>query len=217
MILDMGDRAFAASRGPRGKLRQWRDVFRLAAANASAASCVPFMARPAAIIRSLSTSGTGSAPAGPADTDGVPLLEHIEVGPPPSSTSQRSNSWPIRAAPRSRLLLPYAERCVVLFGLLCLGAVSRLLGLLATTLSRYEEADRHFEQALKKNAQMRSPLWVAHTEHDYAHSNALVHARRQRMQLGVVGRQARLIPRSAPIAEIGTIHSERSQRWWPLL
>jgi DNA-binding SARP family transcriptional activator/tetratricopeptide (TPR) repeat protein len=75
-------------------------------------------------------------------------------------------------APRAQLfyelLLPYADRCVVAFGLLSLGSASRPLGQLATTLSRYEEAARHFEYALEMNTQIRSPLWVAHTRHDYA-------------------------------------------------
>lgn len=73
-----------------------------------------------------------------------------------------------RAALLYKLLLPYAERCVVIVALPCLGSASRPLGMLATTLSRYEEAARHFQQALKTNAQIRSPLWIAHTEHDYA-------------------------------------------------
>jgi len=75
--------------------------------------------------------------------------------------------------PRARLLyellLPYADRCVVAFTLLSQGSASRSLGLLATTLSRFEDAARHFEHALEFNAQIRSPLWVAHTQHDYAH------------------------------------------------
>jgi hypothetical protein len=48
------------------------------------------------------------------------------------------------------------------------GSVSRLLGPLATTLSQHEAAERHCEQALMMNAQIRSPLWTAHTGHDYA-------------------------------------------------
>jgi DNA-binding SARP family transcriptional activator len=74
--------------------------------------------------------------------------------------------------PRARLLYtllsPYADRCVVIFGLLCHGSASRVLGLLATTMSRYDDAARHFEQALVMNARIRSPLWTAHTRHDYA-------------------------------------------------
>ena len=67
-----------------------------------------------------------------------------------------------------KLLSPYADRCVVIGAVLCLGSASRPLGLLATTLSRYEQAAGHFENALKMNAQIRSPLWIAHTQHDYA-------------------------------------------------
>jgi DNA-binding SARP family transcriptional activator len=74
------------------------------------------------------------------------------------------------------LLSPYADRCAVAFVLLSNGSVSRLLGLLATTLSRYEDAARHFEHALTMNAQIRSPLWIAHTQHDYAR---MLLARRQ--------------------------------------
>jgi tetratricopeptide (TPR) repeat protein len=48
-----------------------------------------------------------------------------------------------------KLLLPYADRCVVTFALLCQGSASRHLGLLATTMSRYDDAVRHFEEALK--------------------------------------------------------------------
>ncbi len=74
--------------------------------------------------------------------------------------------------PRARLLynllLPHADRCVVAYSLLCYGSVSRPLGLLATTLSRYDDATDHFERAIKMNAQIRSPLWIAHTQHDYA-------------------------------------------------
>jgi DNA-binding SARP family transcriptional activator/tetratricopeptide (TPR) repeat protein len=76
-------------------------------------------------------------------------------------------------APRAQLLYgllsPFADRCVVVFALLGSGSVSRSLGLLATTLSRFEDAERHFEQALEMSTQIRSPLWIAHTQHDYAH------------------------------------------------
>jgi tetratricopeptide (TPR) repeat protein len=74
--------------------------------------------------------------------------------------------------PRARqlyeLLLPYANRCILTHFVMCHGSVSRQLGLLATTLSRYDDAQQHFEQALRMNTQIRSPLWTAHTQHDYA-------------------------------------------------
>jgi predicted ATPase/class 3 adenylate cyclase len=73
-----------------------------------------------------------------------------------------------RAQQLYELLLPYADRCVVNPALICQGSASRPLGLLAMRLSRFEDAERHFEQALQMNAQIRSPLWIAYTQHDYA-------------------------------------------------
>jgi tetratricopeptide (TPR) repeat protein len=74
-----------------------------------------------------------------------------------------------RAAILYDLLLPYVDRCVVVGGsLVCRGAVSRPLGVLATGLARYDEAERLFEKALEMNARIRGRVWVAHTQHDYA-------------------------------------------------
>jgi transcriptional regulator with XRE-family HTH domain/tetratricopeptide (TPR) repeat protein len=50
----------------------------------------------------------------------------------------------------------------------CLGSVARFLGLLAATLSRWDEAVVHFERALEKNRQMGGRLWTAHTESAFA-------------------------------------------------
>jgi DNA-binding SARP family transcriptional activator len=66
------------------------------------------------------------------------------------------------------LLTAYGDRYAVPFPCMCQGSVSRSLGLLATTLSRYDDARRHFEHALMMNARIRSPLWIARTQHDYA-------------------------------------------------
>jgi hypothetical protein len=46
----------------------------------------------------------------------------------------------VRAAQLYDLLRPYASRNIVIFGVLCLGSVSRHLGMLATTMSRYDKA-----------------------------------------------------------------------------
>jgi len=73
-----------------------------------------------------------------------------------------------RAEIAYRLLLPYADRCVVTLAALCQGSASRPLGMLASTMSRFEDAARHFDDALLMNANIRSRLWVAHTQHDYA-------------------------------------------------
>jgi hypothetical protein len=55
------------------------------------------------------------------------------------------------------LLLPYRDRCVVIGSIHNnRGPVSRWLGGLASILSRYDEAERHFEHALEMNARIRS-------------------------------------------------------------
>ena len=50
----------------------------------------------------------------------------------------------------------------------CYGAASRYLGLLATTMERWEDAAQHFEDALAMNARMGARPWLAHTQHEYA-------------------------------------------------
>ena len=42
------------------------------------------------------------------------------------------------------------------------------LGLLATLLARWDEAEQHFNDALALNAKMGARPWEAHTQHDYA-------------------------------------------------
>jgi class 3 adenylate cyclase/tetratricopeptide (TPR) repeat protein len=49
-----------------------------------------------------------------------------------------------------------------------LGCASRNLGLLATTLERWIDAQQHFELALNMHSKMRARPWVARTQHDYA-------------------------------------------------
>jgi tetratricopeptide (TPR) repeat protein len=65
-------------------------------------------------------------------------------------------------------LLPYGDCNVFAMPEVSLGSASRPLGLLAATMSRWEEAERHFEWALEMNRQMGTRPWVAHTQHDYA-------------------------------------------------
>jgi class 3 adenylate cyclase/DNA-binding CsgD family transcriptional regulator len=74
-----------------------------------------------------------------------------------------------RAATLYQLLLPYAGRAIVIGGgVVCYGAASRYLGLLATTMLRWRAAAQHFEDALAMNARMGARLWLAHTQHEYA-------------------------------------------------
>jgi hypothetical protein len=66
-------------------------------------------------------------------------------------------------------LLPYAEHNVVVGNAIaCAGATSRYLGMLATTMSRWAEAETHFQAALAMNARIRARPYLAHTQQQYA-------------------------------------------------
>lgn len=67
------------------------------------------------------------------------------------------------------LLLPLEGRCAVAAGMsACIGSASRHLGLLAATMRRWEDAERHLADALEMNRRLRSPPLVAHTQHEWA-------------------------------------------------
>ena len=74
-----------------------------------------------------------------------------------------------RADTLYQILFPFGGRNVVVgTGAACYGALSRYLGALAATLERWEEAARHFEDALAMNARMEALPWLAHTQEQYA-------------------------------------------------
>ena len=74
-----------------------------------------------------------------------------------------------RAALLYEKLHPHAEQNIVLgVGVDCYGSVARYLGILATTLSRWDEAAAHFEIAIKKNAMLCARPFIAHTQYEYA-------------------------------------------------
>jgi class 3 adenylate cyclase/tetratricopeptide (TPR) repeat protein len=67
------------------------------------------------------------------------------------------------------LLRPFDELNVFVgYGVVCCGAVSRYLGMLAALLQNWQEAERYFDHALMMNARMNAPVWIAHTEYQYA-------------------------------------------------
>jgi DNA-binding SARP family transcriptional activator len=67
------------------------------------------------------------------------------------------------------LLLPYGAGNVVIgLAAVCLGAAARILGRLAATVGDRAEAARHFERALEVNTTLGTPLYLAHTQLDYA-------------------------------------------------
>jgi hypothetical protein len=66
------------------------------------------------------------------------------------------------------LLVPYAHLNACNADEVATGSVSRTLGVLAATLSRWEDGARHFEAAAIDNDRMGAHPWLAHTHHDYA-------------------------------------------------
>jgi DNA-binding SARP family transcriptional activator/tetratricopeptide (TPR) repeat protein len=73
-----------------------------------------------------------------------------------------------RAAILYQLLDPYARLNASTSGASAIGSVSRYLGILASTMSRWDDARSHFEDALAMNDRMGARPWLAHTQHDYA-------------------------------------------------
>jgi tetratricopeptide (TPR) repeat protein len=68
-----------------------------------------------------------------------------------------------------RALLPMATRNVVAGdAVVCYGAASRFLGQLATILSRWDEAESHFQHAMTMNESIGGTPWLAHTKFQYA-------------------------------------------------
>ena len=67
------------------------------------------------------------------------------------------------------LLSAYAGRTVAVgHGAACDGAVDHHLGILAVALGDADLADEHFSAARALHRQLRSPLWVAHTQREHA-------------------------------------------------
>ncbi len=74
-----------------------------------------------------------------------------------------------RAAVLYRLLLPFeARNIIVATSALCYGPAARYLGLLAITLGRFDDADRHFADSAAMCERMGARPWAAHNERDWA-------------------------------------------------
>jgi len=74
-----------------------------------------------------------------------------------------------RAPMLYQLLLPYAGRTIVLgTAIACCGSADRYLGLLASTMGRWPDAQRHFEAALAMNERIGARVALANTQYDYA-------------------------------------------------
>ena len=100
------------------------------------------------------------------------------------------------------LLLPYRDLNVVIgLAAVCLGSAARFLGRLAGAMGRRDEAVAHFEQALVGNAGLGAPIFLAHSQLEFAEVLGRHHpeARRlvataaetaQRLSLPAVARRA---------------------------
>ena len=75
-----------------------------------------------------------------------------------------------------RLMEPYADRNVLAADLHCKGSAARYLGILATVMGRFDDAERWLLQALTMNRRMGASPWVGHTLADLA----TVHLKRGR-------------------------------------
>lgn len=69
------------------------------------------------------------------------------------------------------LLLPYPDRTIVVpvpHPVTCLGSANLYLGLLASVLSRWDEATDHFESAIRAHTRLTARPFVARTKYGYA-------------------------------------------------
>jgi hypothetical protein len=73
------------------------------------------------------------------------------------------------AAPIYEQLLAFeGQNMVIGSAVACYGAADRMLGALATVMQRWDEAERHVENALVLNRRLGSPTWIAHTRYERA-------------------------------------------------
>ena len=74
-----------------------------------------------------------------------------------------------RAATLYAMLLPHAGKAIV-FGnhVASLGCADRVLGMLTATMVRWDEAQAHFEHAVRFDESSGSGPWLAHSRHEYA-------------------------------------------------
>ena len=66
------------------------------------------------------------------------------------------------------MLLPYESLYAQAPVEAVFGSVGRALGVLATTMRRYDDAERHFAGAIETERAMRARPWLAHAQHDLA-------------------------------------------------
>ena len=71
------------------------------------------------------------------------------------------------AAPIYEQLLAFeGQNMVIGSAVMCYGAADRMLGALSTVMQRWNDAERHLENALVLNRRLGSPTWIAHTQYE---------------------------------------------------
>ena len=50
----------------------------------------------------------------------------------------------------------------------CYGAAARFLGILAMTMTDWESAEQHFQEAIELDSRTRAWPWLAHSQFEYA-------------------------------------------------
>ncbi len=102
----------------------------------------------------------------------------------------------------------YPDRVAIGLPEVSTGSVARPLGLMATVLARWDDAERHFETALEVNRRIGARSWLAHTQRDYAQMLS------RRDALGDAERARRLTARRGrPTASWGS--PTELERHWP--
>jgi class 3 adenylate cyclase len=71
------------------------------------------------------------------------------------------------AAGLSDLLAPYSDQVAQIHGWQ-LNCVTHYLGLLATSLGRFDEAEAHFQATAERQLRIGTPVWLAHTRLEWA-------------------------------------------------
>jgi DNA-binding SARP family transcriptional activator len=65
------------------------------------------------------------------------------------------------------LLLPFADRVAVSYPEISLGPICRYLGVLASAIGRWRDAERHFQHAIEFSARIGARPSLGHTQEDY--------------------------------------------------
>ncbi len=73
-----------------------------------------------------------------------------------------------RAAEVYGRLLPYGDRIAVSYPETSIGPVAHFLAVAAATVEHWDDAARHFEEAMKTSARIGAPSWLARSQHEYA-------------------------------------------------